>query len=131
MSTLVLDELSRDLMLRAMITMAQADGDVADVEAATISAIFKKVAGESVDEAEIESAATGILASGQALKADLSAASSTMEKQVKEAIVKAAYLVLIADGEVAAGERKKLFDTANALKMPEIQVSAILEDLDG
>ena len=130
MSTLVLDELSHDLMLRAMITMAQADGELADVESATISAVYNKVTGDSIEEAEIEIAAKGILASGRALKEDLSAASSSMDKQVKESIVKAAYLVLIADGEVAAGERKKLFDIANALKMPEIQVSAILEDLD-
>ncbi len=130
MSKIDLNDVNRDLMLRAMISMAMADGDVADVETATISAIFEKVAGETVEPSEIEGAASGIAGSASALAADLSAAAASMDKKVKEAIVKAAYLVLIADGEVAAGERKKLFDIAGALKMPQIQISTIVEDLD-
>ena len=43
-----LNETGRDLMLRAMISIAAADGDVADVETAMVSAIFEKVTGEAV-----------------------------------------------------------------------------------
>lgn len=126
-----MNETGRDLMLRAMISMAAADGDVADVETATISAIFEKVTGESVEAGEIEKAASGIVGDANALRADLSAAADELDKNIKEAVVRAAYLVLLADGRVAARERKKLFDIASALKMPEIHVNAILEGLDG
>lgn len=125
-----MNETCRDLMLRCMISMAAADGEVADVESATISAIFEKVTGEAVDNAEIESAASGIVTDANALKADLTAACGEMEKSTKEAMLRAAYLVLLADGEVAAPERKKLFDFAKALKMPEIHVNVILEGLE-
>lgn len=129
MSTSQLSGTGRDLMLRAMISMAAADGDVADVETATISAIFEKVTGQSVDASEIEAAASGIVADSGALKADLSAAADGLGKPDKEAVMKAAYLVLVADGQVASPERKRLFEIAHALDMPEIHVTAILEDL--
>ncbi len=116
-------------MLRAMISMAAADGDVADVETATVSAVFEKVTGENVDADEIEGASSGIVADSGALRADLSAAADGLEKSEKEAVVKAAYLVLLADGHVAAPERKRLFEIAHALDMPDIHVTAILEGL--
>jgi uncharacterized membrane protein YebE (DUF533 family) len=125
-----MNEKGRDLMLRAMITMAAADGDLADVEAATISAIFEKVSGEKVEAPEIEAAAAGIAGDETALAVDLSAAAGDLEQNFKEAIVRAAYLVLRADGVVAAQERKKLMDIATALKLPEIHVSVILEALE-
>lgn len=125
-----LNETTRDLMLRAMISMAAADGDVADVESATISAVFEKVSGESVDSEEIAKAATGISGDSKALAADLAASSDDVDKKGKEAILRAAYLVLRADGVVAAQERKKLTDIANGLKMPEIHVNVILEQLE-
>lgn len=119
----------RDLMLRAMISMAAADGDVADVETATVAAVFEKVAGESVEAHEIDSAASGIVADTGALRADLSGAAGALAKSDKEAIVKAAYLVLIADGHVAARERKRLFEIAGCLELPDIHVTAILEGI--
>jgi len=125
-----LNETTRDLMLRAMISMAAADGDVADVESATISAIFEKVSGESVNTAEIQQAAHGITGDSKALAKDLSAASDQVDKKGKEAILRAAYLVLRADGVVASQERKKLADIAKGLKMPEIHVNVILEQLE-
>lgn len=125
-----IDETGRDLMLRAMITMAAADGDLADVESVTVSAVFEKVSGETVDASEIEATAASIAGDAKALTADLKAASGALEEDAKESIVRAAYLVLRADGVVAMQERKKLVDIANALKMPEIHVSAILEEIE-
>lgn len=130
MSTIDINDVSRDLMLRAMISMAKADGSLADVEITTISAIFEQVAGDAVSETEIADAASGIAGSSSALAADLKAAASDIDKQVKEAIIKAAYLVLLADGKVASAERKNLFDIAASLNMPDIHVTAVLEGLD-
>ncbi|GAB4231949.1 MAG: hypothetical protein Kow0032_14500 [Methyloligellaceae bacterium] len=125
-----IDETGRDLVLRAMIAMAKADGDVADIETTTISAVFEKVTGETLDEEEIRKAAAGIAGNSAALTQDLKAAANTLDKQTKEAIIKAAYLVLMSDGEIASGERMRLFSMASALKMPEIHITAILEDLE-
>ena len=51
------------------------------------------------------------------------------DEETKKEIIRACYLVLLADERVAKEERKKLHDIAAALKVPEIDVGAILQDL--
>ena len=52
-----------------------------------------------------------------------------MDQATKESLLRASYLVLLADGRVAARERKRLQDFASALKISEIHLSAIMEDV--
>ena len=54
------------------------------------------------------------------LLAELSAAAPVLDRETKEEIIRAAYLTLLADGRIAAEERKKLKDIAMALRVPEI-----------
>jgi tellurite resistance protein len=61
--------------------------------------------------------------------AELSAVAGGMSRETKEEIIRAAYLVLLADDRIAGEERKKLKDIAAALKVSEIHFGAILEDL--
>ena len=60
---------------------------------------------------------------------ELSAAAGSLDADTKEEIIRASYLVLLADDRIAGEERKKLQDIAAALKVPEIHFGAILEDL--
>ena len=61
--------------------------------------------------------------------AEFGAAAKSLDKETKEEIIRAAYLVLLADDRIAGEERKKLKDIAAALQIPEIHFGAILEDL--
>ena len=61
--------------------------------------------------------------------AELSAAAPVLDRETKEEIIRAAYLMLLADDRIAGEERKKLQDIAIALRVPEIHFGAILEDL--
>ena len=61
--------------------------------------------------------------------AEFSAAARVLDREAKEEIIRAAYLVLIADARIAGEERKKLKDIASALQIPEVHFGAILEDL--
>ena len=61
--------------------------------------------------------------------AEFAAAAKSLDKESKEEIMRAAYLVLLADDRIAGEERKKLKDIAAALQIPEIHFGAILEDL--
>ncbi len=63
------------------------------------------------------------------LLAELTAASPILDRETKEEIIRSAYLTLLADGRIAAEERKRLQDIAMALRVPEIHFGAILEDL--
>ena len=68
------------------------------------------------------------LAKGDAI-AEFAAASKALNRNAKEGVIRAAYLVLLADNRIAGEERKKLKDIAAALQIPEIHFGTILEDL--
>jgi DnaJ-domain-containing protein 1 len=53
-----------------------------------------------------------------------------MSAEVKEKIVRAAYLTLLADGRVAGEEFKTLKDIAAALDVSDQQFQAIIDDAE-
>ena len=59
---------------------------------------------------------------------ELSVAAGSMSRETKEAIIRAAYLTLLADKRVAEEERKRLKGIAAALQISEIHFEAILEE---
>jgi uncharacterized membrane protein YebE (DUF533 family) len=121
------DTLRADLILKAMIAVAAADGGLDDAEVHLIQQVYQDHAGKPISAEEIASAAKAI--PRDALLAELSAAAPALDKATKEEIVRAAYLTLLADDRIAGEERKKLQDIAGALRVSEIHFGAILEDL--
>lgn len=115
-------------ILRALVAMAGADGRLDSREVSLIQQIYQDLSGESLTASDIAEAAESYAQRGKFL-GDLSAAAGGLDMGTKEEIIRAAYLVLLADDQIAGEERKKLQDIAAALKVPEIHVSAILEDL--
>jgi tellurite resistance protein len=121
------DTLRADLILKAMIAVAAADGGLDDAEVHLIQQVYQDHAGKPISAEEIASAAEAI--PRDTLLAELSAAAPALDKATKEEIVRAAYLTLLADDRIAGEERKKFQDIAAALRFPEIHFGAILEDL--
>ena len=116
-----------ELILKAMIAVGSADGGLEDRELSLIQQVYedqaeRPITREEIAEASQESTRDGLLA-------ELYAASPVLDRETKEEIIRAAYLTLLADGRIAAEERKKLKDIAMALRVPEIHFGAILEDL--
>ena len=119
--------LRAELILKAMIAVGSADGGLEDRELSLIQQVYedqaeRPITREEIAEVSQESARDGLLA-------ELHAASPVLDRETKEEIIRAAYLTLLADGRIAAEERKKLKDIAMALRVPEIHFGAILEDL--
>jgi uncharacterized membrane protein YebE (DUF533 family) len=121
------DTLRADLILKAMIAVAAADGGLDAKEVHLIQQVYQDHAGKSISAEEIASAVAAT--PRDTLLAELSAAAPALDKATKEEIVRAAYLTLLADERIAGEERKRLQDIAAALKVPEIHFGAILEDL--
>ena len=120
---------NQQLILQAMVSMASADGETDSDEIAAIRSVYANETGEDISTRDVTQAAAMLRASSESLSSVLSSANATMDKPVKEVLLKASYLVLLADGRVAARERKRLQDFANALKISEIHLSVILEDV--
>ena len=116
-----------DWILKAMVAVAGADRELDDREIALISQVYEDQSGRMIEITEVERVASAN-ATGDLFK-EFATASRTLGVDTKEEIVRAAYLVLLADDRIAGEERKKLKDLAAALDISEIHFGAILEDL--
>ena len=110
-----------------MIAVGSADGGLEDREVSLIQQVYEDQAERPITPEEIAEVSQSSTRDG--LLAELSAASPVLDRETKEEIIRAAYLTLLADGRIAAEERKKLQDIAMALRVLEIHFGAILEDL--
>ncbi|MFD0987779.1 TerB family tellurite resistance protein [Methyloligella solikamskensis] len=119
--------LGSEWILKTMVAMAKADGNLDLDEIDLIQRLYRDHAKEDVETDEIKRMAEkGV---GDDFYTDLARAGKSLDEHSKEEIVRCAYLVLLADGEIAGAERKTLQEIAAALKIPEIHFGAILEDL--
>ena len=115
-----------DWILKAMVAVAGSDGQLDEREIGLIQQVYRDQSGRSLTANEVERAAEA--AKGD-LFAEFGAAAKLLDLDTKEEMIRAAYLVLLADERIAGEERKKLKDIAAALQIPEIHFGAILEDL--
>jgi tellurite resistance protein len=116
-----------DWILKAMVAVAAADGRLDAEEIGLIQQVYKDQSGRTLSADEVAKAVEAS-AKGDVL-AELAAAGKVLDKGTKEEMIRAAYLVLLADDRIAGEERKKLKDIAAALQVSEIHFGAILEDL--
>ena len=115
-----------DWILKAMVAVAGSDGQLDERETGLIRQVYQDQSGRSLSADDVARAAEG--AKGD-LFAEFAAAAKSLDMDTKEEMVRAAYLVLLADDRIAGEERKKLKDIAAALQISEIHFGAILEDL--
>lgn len=120
---------NQQLILQAMISIAFADGEIDADEMATLRRLYEQQTGDEISVGDVEKASLFLQSSSDRPADALSAACAGMEMATKETLLRVSYMVLLADGRVSARERKKLHDFAGALKIPEIHLSVILEEL--
>ena len=114
-----------DWIIKAMIAVAAADGRLNAREVSLIQQLFEAQTGRSVDASGIFLAVQAYATKRDLLR-DLSVAEGSMSPETKEEIVRAAYLMLVADEYVAEPELKKLKDIAAALGISETHLDAII-----
>jgi tellurite resistance protein len=115
-----------DWILKAMVAVAGADGRLDAREVGLIQKVYKDQTGRSVDVSGVVLAVQAYAAKRDVL-AELSVAAESMSRETKEEIIRAAYLMLLADKRIAGEERRRLKDIAAALQMSEVHFDAIVE----
>ena len=122
---------------KAMVAVAASDERLDTREVAIIQEIYEAREGRkptanaiarAKDASAKDASAEGASAEDDML-AQFAAVSSVLDRNAKEEIIRAAYLVLLADRRISGEERKTLKDIAMALKISEIHFGTILEDL--
>ncbi len=121
---------NRTFILKAMVSMAAADGDLHETEMATIRTIYERITGERVSAEDINAAPHDSQPWDLTFAETLAVARNQLTRELKETILSSAYMVLLADGRVGARERKKLMDFVSALKISEVHRSIIFEDVE-
>ena len=116
-----------DFILMAMVAVAAADGKLDEREIGLIQQIYRDRSGRTLRPDEIMTAAEANARDGGLIT--ILAAADSLDKETKEEIIRASYLVLLADDRIAGEERKKLQDITVVLRIPEIHFGVILEDL--
>ena len=119
-----------DLVLQAMLAIAGADERLVAAETEIIRRIYRQITGETISALDIVGALDENIAGADDLADELRARCDEIDMPTKERLLRAAYLVLLADKHIASSERKILYEFADALKIPEVHLSALLEDLD-
>lgn len=118
---------SCEVILKAMVAMASADGHLDTREVGLIQYIYKNCTGKTLAADAVARAANQN--DEEDILDVLRALASSLDLTTKDEILCAAYRVLLADDRVAAEERKELHDMARALHVSEIHLSAVLEEL--
>jgi uncharacterized tellurite resistance protein B-like protein len=115
-----------DWILKTMAAVAGADGRLNACEVELIQMVYKRQTGKVVEVSGIVRAVQAY-ATKHDLLAELSATAGGMSAELKEEIIRAAYLMLLADEHIAGKEREKLREIAAALQISETHLSAIVD----
>ena len=116
-----------DWILKAMVAVAAADGRLNAREVRLIQKVYQKQTGHPVDVGGVAMAAE-TYATKRDVLVELSAVAGGMSQETKEEIIRAAYLVLLADNRIAGEERKMLQDIAAALQVSKSHFDAIVRE---
>lgn len=118
------------LLLQVMVSMAMSDADIDQSEISGICNIFEELSGSSLSMSEVEKKCAAFDRDEDDAISQLAVHNGTLSKGEKEMIISGAYLVLLADGVIAAQEKNALRKIADAMQMPEIHYQAVLEALE-
>jgi uncharacterized membrane protein YebE (DUF533 family) len=121
------DTSSCDVILKAMVAMASADGHLDTREVGLIQDIYKNCTGKTLAADAVARAAQQN--EEENILDSLATLAPSLDLTTKDESLCAAYRVLLADDRVAGEERKELHDMARALHVSEIHLSALLEAL--
>ena len=116
-------------MVRSMMAMASADGRLDDREVTTISRAYEVVTGMPLPAAKVREMATMMSNRDLTIYDELGRIEGRMSPATKAMIMKASYLVLIADSDAAEAEQNRIADIAQALKLPYERAIAALREV--
>jgi uncharacterized membrane protein YebE (DUF533 family) len=114
-----------DWIIKAMIAVAASDGRLNAREVSLIQDLFEAQTGRPVDVSGIVLGVRAY-ANTRDILAELSIAEGGMSQETKEEIIRAAYLMLIADEYIAEPELKTLKDIAAALRISDDRLRTVI-----
>ncbi len=117
-------------VLKSMVLMMVSDG-VSDLgELSAIRDIYRRMTGRPITDTQIESLAKDISSSRASLRDYVGNVSSQLNVGGKEMVVRALYMVAMADGSIAPQEQRLLDAASSALDISPERVRAVIAETD-
>lgn len=110
-----------------MVMMMLADGIIDDDEVTTISKVYEAMAGKPLEEAAIRRQAAEL--QGQSVIDVMRALAGTLNDNGKETVLRSAFMVAAADGNIANEEVALLGEIGTALDMSKAHLKGVLQTL--
>lgn len=117
-------------LVRSMVAMAAADGNISKVEIKTISRIYKQLMGHPLKADIIAKVSDTMDGRHYSIHDDLGMTQAEISTQMKEKIIMACYLVMMADGEVPEVEKDRINEIAATLQITPERSIELVEILD-
>jgi tellurite resistance protein len=116
-------------VLQAMLSTSVADGELDKNEIAAIAEIYLQIFGGELETRWIQETADSMLSDDFDIGETLSARAELIEDSMKPVILRAAWYVAAADGNVDDNEKSMLLTIAGALKMDKSTIENTFEEL--
>ena len=121
----------REAIKRTMVMMMLADGAIDEAEVQTIREIFGKIAGRTIERAEVDQEIQQAKGDRRSVEEYLGGVVGMLNEKGKELVVKAAFFVAAADGKFDESEKALLARIAKALQMTSAHFNGIVQELVG
>lgn len=121
----------RGAVKRVMVLMMLADGDIRAEEIGAIQAVYKHLADVELSEQDVEREVYMAKSDGRSIEQFLMVLSAVLSDEGKEMIIKAAYMVAAADGELHTKEKQLIDTVASCLQVEQDRLKQTLASLPG
>lgn len=121
----------QDVMLRVMVHMMLADGEIDDSEIEVIRAVYGKLSGTEIGADDVHAQIETIRAAEDRFHDDLAAMGLMLNDSGKEAVIRSACMVAAADGVFQEEEQDLLGEIADALEVTPAHLRGLLTEMAG
>ena len=118
-------------VMQVMVGMLLADGVVDDEEVQTIRDLYVKLTKTEISIDEVRAEISNAEQRQLSVTDTLAQISGALNDNGKEMVIKAAYLVAVADGEFQAEEKALIVDVGRSLGMTGAHLKGVVSDIQG
>ncbi len=118
-----------EAVLRVMIDIMIADGQIRPGEFQTIRGLYERLTGRPIDDAAVQAAMRKIELDDRPVEDYLSSMTNRMTDQGRQMVIKAAFVVAAADGELQDEEKSLIVSIGQAMDQTEAWTSDVIASL--
>ncbi len=122
-------EIELRALVRAMVSIAAADGKLDVAEVNSISRIYQDLMDHPIKRGMVTKVSETMIGKNYSIHDDLGLTQAEISITMKENIIQACYLVMVADGDASIEEIQRINEIATTLHVPTKRAIELVEEL--